>query len=287
MTQRFPAWSLAVMSMVIVQLGAALSTHMFDSVGAGGTAWLRLSAGGVIFLVIARPKLRSYTRKQLRVPLVLGLVTAVMTVAFLYAMQLLPLGTVVAIEFLGPLGVAVFRAHSRLGLVWPAIALIGVLLLTEPWTGHTSALGVLCALIAASGWAAYILMTQTVGDEFEGLEGLAITIPVAAVAAALIGVPQAWGHITPSVIVEAFGLALLFPVIPVALELIALRRLTAAAFGTLMALEPAFATVWGAVLLGQIPQALQVVGIVLVVIAGIGAERMGRREPPPPLTPLA
>lgn len=286
MTERLPAWSLAVMSMLVVQLGAALSTRLNDIVGPGGTAWLRLIAGGLIFLAFVRPNLRRYSFARLRVPIVLGLVTALMTVSFQFAIERLPLGTVVAIEFLGPLGVAVFRGHSRRGLVWPILAMGGVLLLTEPWTGSSDAIGIAFALLGATGWAAYILLTQAVGDEFDGVEGLAITIPVAAIAATVVGLPQAWGNITPLVILQAIGLAVLLPVIPFALELLALRRLTTAAFGTLMALEPAFATMWGVLLLAQIPNGLQLGGIVLVVVAGVGAERMGHRQPPPPLIPL-
>jgi inner membrane transporter RhtA len=286
-TDRVPAWSLAVVAIITVQLGAALSTHLFDDVGAGGTAWLRLVAGGLIFLAIVRPRLSNYTLHELRVPLVLGIITALMTVSFLLALERIPLGTTVAIEFLGPLGVAVFRSKSRRSLVWPALALAGVVLLTEPWTGEINTLGVMFALIAAACWAAYILLTQAVGDRFSGLDGLAITIPIAAIAASVVGIPQSWGHITPTVILQAIGLAILLPVIPFALELLALRRLTAAAFGTLMALEPAIATAWGVLLLSQIPAALQFAGVVLVVIAGIGAERSGRRDPPAFPTPLA
>jgi inner membrane transporter RhtA len=285
-TDRVPAWSLAVVSIITVQLGAALSTRLFDDVGAAGTAWLRLVAGGLIFLAIVRPKLSDYTLAELRVPLVLGLFTGAMTVCFLLAIDRLPLGTAVAIEFLGPLSVAVFRSHRVRNLIWPAIALLGVLLLTEPWTGQIDGLGVLFALLSATCWAAYILLTQAVGDRFSGLDGLAITIPVAAIAATFVGLPQAWGHITPLIILQSIGLAILLPVIPFALEMLALRRLTTAAFGTLMALEPAIATAWGIVLLAQIPQAPQLAGMVLVVIAGIGAERVGRRHPPTP-TPLA
>ncbi len=287
MTDRVPAWSLAVVAIITVQLGAALSTHLFDDVGAGGTAWLRLVAGGLIFLAIVRPRLSNYTLHELRVPLALGIITALMTVSFLLALERIPLGTTVAIEFLGPLGVAVFRSHSRRSLVWPALALAGVVLLTEPWTGEINTLGVMFALIAAACWAAYILLTQAVGDRFSGLDGLAITIPIAAIAASVVGIPQSWGHITPTVILQAIGLAILLPVIPFALELLALRRLTAAAFGTLMALEPAIATAWGVLLLSQIPAALQLAGVVLVVIAGVGAERSGRRDPPAFPTPLA
>ncbi len=286
MTDRVPAWSLAVVAIVTVQLGAALSTRLFDDVGPGGTAWLRLVAGGLIFLAIARPRFSKYSLAELRVPALLGVITAVMTVSFLFALDRIPLGTTVAIEFLGPLGVAVFSSHSRRNLIWPGLALAGVVLLTEPWTGQINMVGVLFAGIAALCWAAYILLTQAVGDRFSGLDGLAITIPIAGIAATVVGLPQAWGHITPTVLLQAIGLAILLPVIPFALELLALRRLTTAAFGTLMALEPAIATLWGVLLLSQIPGALQLGGIVLVVIAGIGAERVGRREPPT-LVPLA
>lgn len=287
MTDRVPAWSLAVVAILTVQLGAALSTHLFPVIGPGGTAWLRLVAGGLIFLAIVRPRLRAYTISELRIPVTLGVITALMTICFLSAVERLPLGTAVALEFLGPLGVAVFRSHRFRNLAWPAIALVGVLMLTQPWTGHIDALGVAFALVAASCWAAYILLTQLVGDRFSGLDGLAITIPVAAIAASVVGIPQAWGNITPTVILQSIGLALLLPVIPFALELLALRRLTAAAFGTLMALEPAIATAWGVLLLSQIPGALQCAGIVLVVVAGIGAERVGRRQPPEAPIPLA
>ena len=124
------------------------------------------------------------------------------------------------------------------------------------------------------------MLTQKVGDRFAGLDGLSITIPVAAVATAFFGVPRAWGHITWPVLAASLGLALLLPVIPFSLELLALRRLTTAAFGTLMALEPGLGLVIGLVLLSQVPQPLQVVGVVLVVAAGIGAERTGHRGEP-------
>ena len=287
MTDRAPAWSLAVVAILTVQLGAALSTHLFAEVGPGGAAWLRLVAGGLIFLAVVRPRLKDYTLHELRIPVLLGVITALMTICFLSAIERLPLGTAVALEFLGPLGVAVFRSHRLRNLAWPAIALVGVLLLTQPWTGDFDALGVAFALVAAACWASYILLTQVVGDRFSGLDGLAITIPVAAIAASVVGIPQSWGHITPVIILQSIGLALLLPVIPFALELLALRRLTAAAFGTLMALEPAIATAWGVLLLSQIPGALQYVGIVLVVAAGIGAERVGRRRPPAAPIPLA
>lgn len=280
-TDRVPAWSLAVTSIISVQLGLALSVPLFDEVGAAGTAWLRLIAGAVIFLLINRPPMRSLRRSDLQLLLPLGIASGFITIAFLTALERIPLGTAVAIEFLGPLGVAVLRSRRRSLLVWPALALLGVLLLTDPWQAGVDLLGVTMAGLAACGWATYILLTQHVADRFTGLEGLSITIPVAAIATAFIGIPQVAGGLSWPVAAAAFGLALLLPVIPFSLEMLALRRLTTSAFGTLMALEPAFALFMGALLLAQYPNTGQILGVVLVVVAGIGAARTGHREPEP------
>ena len=117
--------------MLSVQLGAALSVGLFPAIGTAGTAWLRLTFGAVIFLVWARPPFRSWSWRDVRTPVGLGVVTGFMTISFLVAIDHLPLGTAVAIEFLGPLTVAAVRAHSRAVLVWPLLALVGVLQLGE------------------------------------------------------------------------------------------------------------------------------------------------------------
>jgi inner membrane transporter RhtA len=278
-TSRVPAWTLAVAAMLSVQIGAAYSTSLFSSVGPAGTAWLRLTFGALVFLLMSRPKVAGMSLRDWRTPIALGVATGVLTVAFLSAVDRIPLGTAVAIEFLGPLGVAVVRSSSRRTLVWPALALVGVLLLTEPWQGAIDPVGVAFACLSGLSWATYIVLTQKVGDRFAGLDGLSITIPIAAVTAAVVGVPQAWGLLSWNVLAAAFGLALLLPVIPFSLELLALRRLTTAAFGTLMALEPGISLVVGLVVLSQVPAPLQVLGVLLVVAAGAGAERTGHREP--------
>ena len=234
-----PPWALAVVAMLSVQLGSALSVDVIGAVGAGGTAWLRLSMGAVVFLVLARPPLRQVRRQDLPALVGLGVTTGLVTIAFLAAIERIPLGTAVSIEFLGPLTVAALRAHNRRALVWPALALLGVILLTEPWHGHLNPAGMGFAALAALGWATYIVLTQRIGDRFSGLSGLSITVPIAALTAATIGIPQAAGHITAGILAAAAGLALLLPVLPFALEMLALRRMTTTGFGTLMALEPA------------------------------------------------
>jgi inner membrane transporter RhtA len=202
------------------------------------------------------------------------------------AIARLPLGTASALEFLGPLSVAIIRGR-RGTKVWPALAAVGVVLLTEPWHGGIDLVGVGYALAAAVCWAAYILLTQRVGDEVSGLSGLAVSMPVAGLVATLVVGPSVLAGITWQMLLIGIGLAITLPVVPFILELLALRRLTAAAFGTLMSLEPAFALVIGLVLLGQVPNWAPVLGIAFVVAAGIGAERTGAREhvPEPVVVP--
>ena len=280
---------LALGSMSCVQLGLAASVGLFDVLPPEGVAALRLVWAGLLLLVIARPRPSSFSRSSLGAAVLLGVVTAGLTILFMAAVARIPLGTASAIEFLGPLGVAVVQGRHGTGrrrIVWPVLAAAGVLLLTAPWQGAADPLGVAFALGAALCWAAYILLTQRVGDAVTGLQGLAVSMPVAGLVSAAFAfttVPGLGSVLTGPVLLVGLGLALLLPVVPFALELLALRRLTVAAFGTLMALEPAIALVVGAVALAQLPGLLGIVGIVLVVTAGIGAARSGGRSADQPV----
>jgi inner membrane transporter RhtA len=279
--------------MSCVQIGVAASIGLIDRLGADGTAWLRLVWAGLVLAVLVRPPLREFTRRGLLTCALLGVVTACLTFLFMAAVARIPLGTASALEFLGPLGVAVARGRGR-ARVWAAVAAVGVLLLTEPWRGGVDAGGVALALAAAACWAGYILLTQKVGDEATGLRGLAVSLPVAGLTAtAVVALTdrQAVLHaLDLRLLLVGLGLALLLPVVPFSLEMLALRRLTAGAFGTLMALEPAIALVVGLVALHQVPGWSAVVGIGFVVAAGVGAERTGTRpvvavpEPAPPVS---
>ena len=280
---------MAVGSMTCVQIGLALSVPLFGQIGPLGTVWLRLAWAALILLVAVRPRPWRFRRPILLAAVALGVVTAGVTMLFMEAVARMPLGTASALEFLGPLGVAVARAGVRQGgrrrLLWPGLAAAGVLVLTHPWQGGGSPLGIAFALGAAACWAGYILLTQAVGDEVAGLAGLAVSIPVAALVttpfAAVRGAGQAGGigaALTPHLLLAGLGLALLLPVIPFGLEMYALRRLTTAAFGTLMCLEPALALLAGLALLGQVPSPWALAGVALVVAAGLGAERTGARQ---------
>lgn len=271
---------MALASMLCVQLGVAASVGLLDTLGPAGTAWLRLTWAAAILLVVVRPRPSTFSREAMLSGALLGIATGGVTLFFMAAVARLPLGTASAIEFLGPLGVAVVRSRG-IARAWALVAAAGVVFLTQPWTGAADPIGVAFALGAAVCWAGYIVLTQRVGDAVTGIGGLAISIPVAAVVATVAAGGEVVGHLTPEVALIGLGLALLLPVVPFALELLALRRLTTGAFGTLMALEPAFALLIGILVLHQVPDAFAVLGLTLVVAAGLGAERAGGRDHQP------
>src|SRR4051812_19349167 len=181
--------SMAVAAIVCVQLGLAASVGLFDRVGPEGAACLRLTWAGLLILVLVRPRRSQFTRSGFRASLLLGIAIAGVTFLFMAALARLPLGTASALEFLGPLGVAVARGNGATK-AWPGLAAVGVLLLTEPWRGGADAVGVAFALGAAVCWAAYILLNQKVGDEVAGVTGLAVSMPVAGAISLVVGGPS-------------------------------------------------------------------------------------------------
>jgi inner membrane transporter RhtA len=270
--------AMGLSAMVCVQIGIALSVGLFDDVGPTGAAALRLAWAGALLLVVVRPRPSAFTRRAFAASAVLGVVTSALTLCFMAAVARLPLGTASALEFLGPLGIAIFFGRGAVK-VWPVIAAVGVVLLTEPWQGAADAAGIGLALAAAACWAAYIVLTRRVGDEVAGIQGLAVSMPVAGVVALLVARPDPAVALAPHMLLAGLGLAVLLPVIPFALEMLALRRLTTTAFGTLMSLEPAVALIVGLVGLHQTPRIGPLVGLAFVVVAGIGAQRRGARTP--------
>ncbi len=269
----------AIAAMACIQLGLAASVGLFDSVGPSGAVCLRLVCAALLLFALARPRPRDFTRASILATVALGAVTGCMTLTFMAAVARLPLGTASALEFLGPLAVAAWRGR-RATLLWPTLAAGGVVLLTEPWHGGTDPAGVGFALAAAACWAGYILLTQHVGDRVSGYAGLAVSTAVAGLVASAVAGPAVVAGLSWPVLAAGFGLAVLLGVVPFMLEMYALRKLTAGAFGTLMSLEPAIALLVGGVLLQQAPGPLGVLGVAFVVAAGVGAARTGARAVP-------
>jgi inner membrane transporter RhtA len=268
---------MGVASMSSIQLGLALSVHLFGQLGPLGVAGVRLGWAGLLLLILVRPRLRHFAGRDLLACAVLGAVTAGLMLLFTLAIARIPLGTASALEFLGPLAVSLFGPGGGRRR-WALPAAIGVVLLTHPWHGGTNPAGIAFALAAAACWGAYILLTQHVGDRVTGLSGLAVSMPVAGTVAMLAAGPSL-GRLTWPLLAIMLGLAVLGTVLPFSLEFLALRRLTASAFGTLMSLEPAIALLAGLLVLSQVPGAASAAGVILVVIAGIGATRAGARAP--------
>lgn len=198
-------------------------------------------------------------------------------ILYMVSITMLPLGTATALQFLGPLGLAVLHL-PHVAKLWALVPAIGVLALTEPWQGDSNIGGIVVALASGLCWAAYIVLVQWAGDGVEGLNALAVSLPVAAVMATFATGLESISNFPVEVIPVGLIVAILLPVAPGILELLALRRLTAQSFGVLMSLQPAVAVLIGWIFLGQLPRLFALTGICLVVIAGIGSVRTGARK---------
>ncbi len=263
---------MCLLSMTSIQFGAALSSSAIDVYGAVGATWLRLGFAALILLAVVRPRIFHYSRRQWLSAVLLGTVTALMTMSFFAAIQRIPLGLLVAIDFLGPLSVAAFGYGIGWRLAWPLVAGIGVLLLArdgQGWVGNLP--GVLFALASAVGWATYIILTKKVGAAFKGFEGLAMSLAVAALVATPFGLPASIHALTFEGLGAMLGLAILVPLLPYALEMVALRRMPTSSFGILMSLEPALGALAGFLVLAQPMTLLQMLGTAFVVAASVGA----------------
>jgi inner membrane transporter RhtA len=280
-----PPQVLLLGSIASVQFGAGIAVRLFDQAGPGGVVLMRLLFSGALLWAIARPPLGGRSRAAIAAAVGFGLILGTMNWSFYEALDRLPLGIAVTIEFLGPLGVALAGSRRALDLLWVALAGSGVALLTlHGEGGQVTLAGVLLALVAAVCWAAYILLSQRVGAEFEALDGLAISLAVASLVVLPVGLAQ--GSTTllrPEVFLGGLGVAMLSSLIPYSLEIVALRRLSASVFGLLMSLQPAFGALAGVIVLGQSLTVVMVAAIVMVVLASIGttvcSSRLPRRFP--------
>ena len=289
-----PGWSIPlvfVVGAVSQYVGAAIGVFLFETTEPATVAWLRAAAAAIALLAWRRPWRRGLSRRQAGFALVFGLVTIGMNIAIYEAMSRIPLGTAVAIEFLGPTVVAALGSRRRRDLAAVALALAGVLLLAGV-EFHANLTGVLFALISAAMWAGYILLGKRVADTSNGLDSLAVGMSLAAlVLAPAILLPQA--RIDASVFAESrtwlLGLCigLLSTAIPYALDQLVLVQIGSAKFALLLALLPVTAALIGVVVLRQIPTALEVTGIALVVIAlalsARGSTESHAESPPSPL----
>jgi inner membrane transporter RhtA len=275
--RKMPAAVLVLAAMTVLHTGSALTTELFDDIGAAGTTWLRVSFAALLLLAFTGRSLwralRAAPRRDVIAVVLLGAVSGAMMLLFSEAAARIPLGTATALEFLGPLVVAVASLSRRRELAWLLLAAGGVLCLTSPWQSGANVAGILFGIGSGACWALYVIGTQHVGSRFKAQHGLALSLTVAAVFTAPFGaagvvVDPKWG-----VIAAVAGIAVLMPLVPFLLEMQALQRIGKTAYGTLAGLEPAVSLLAAMVLVSQTPTALQAVGTALVVTAGIGAAR--------------
>jgi inner membrane transporter RhtA len=275
-----PPPALVLAGIVSVQVGASLAKQLFPIAGAVGVVTLRLVFAAVILLAAWRPSLRM-TRQAWLVVAMFGTVLGVMNVAFYEAINRIPLGVAVTVEFLGPLVLALAGSRRWLDGLWALLAAGGVVLLTDGG-GPVAWTGVLFALGAAACWACYILLSAKLGAQTSGGGGLAVAMAIGGLLVAPFGVVSAGTELLrPEVLAAGFGVALLSSVVPYSVELEALRRIPPRVFGVLMSLEPAVAALCGLVVLSQSLHPVQWIAVCLVVGASVGATRTDRPGPIP------
>lgn len=263
-----PPWLLVIMAIISVQVGAALAKQLFETTGPAGTVFLRTFFGGLIFVLLWRPPLRGYSRHTLLLMLLYGIIIAANMLLFYAAIQYIPLGITVAIAFAGPLTVAVFGSRRASDLMWVALAGVGVLLLSPFVNTDLNLTGVLLAVLTAVAWGAYIVVTPRVSTSLNSNASLALSMCIAAVVAAFVGLPGALKIIpSPALIGLAILVALLSSAIPFGLEFQASKQLQPRVFGMLLAMEPVAATLIGWLFLQEALEPQEVLGIVLVTIA--------------------
>jgi inner membrane transporter RhtA len=266
--------AMAVGSILSVQCGAALATTLFDSLGPQGAVFLRSLFGAAALLVLVRGRLPALRGRGLRDVVLFGVALAGVNLCFYAALDRLPLGVAVTLEFVGPLGVAVFGSRRGRDVLWALLAAVGILLLSDGGGGGIDALGAALALTAGGFWAVYILQSARVGKSYPGLGALAVAASISTLIVAPFGIAQGGGELlSPSSLAVGLAVGLLSSAIPFALEMEALRRLPNAVFGVLMSLEPAVAAAVGFALLSQDLALVEVVAIALVVAACAGALR--------------
>lgn len=291
--QRLTALAALLGGMGSVQLGASLAKLLFPVLGSVGTACLRVLLAAIVLMALARPwrqlALRRPTRQATAAVLAYGLTLGIMNTVFYCALARLPLGITVAIEFLGPLSLAILGSRRALDLLWAALALAGLLLLVQPWRadGHRlDPLGVLLALTAGLAWALYILASRRLGTHVEGGSATALGMTVAALAVLPFGfaaVPQVLGR--PGLLAAALGMAILSSAVPYSIEMVAMRRMSTRGFSILMSLEPAIAALAGLLLLGEplsLPRWLAIGGIVVASFGSAATGEAGDPVRPPP-----
>jgi inner membrane transporter RhtA len=278
---RIPAVWLVIGGIVSLQFGAAIAKDFFVIVPPTALVWLRVVTSALVFLAFARPALRGHSGADWLVAVGFGVSLMTMNWAIYQSFARIPLGIAVTIEFLGPLTVAVIGSRRPRDLVWVGLAGLGVALFGLSPAGLNRP-GVAFALLAALGWACYILLSAQTGRRWPGVSGLTVATLVGAIVLAPPAVSEAGRQLLePRVLLLGVAVGLLSSVIPYSLELISLRRIAPRVFSILMSLEPAVAALAAMILLAEFLSPVQWSAMACVVIASVGATRTGKAPAEP------
>lgn len=277
-------FTLVMISIVSVQFGAAIAKEIIDIAGPIGTVFYRVAFAALLLCALVRPEIRGRSRADWGYIAAFGVVLAGMNVCYYAALQHLPIGVTVTIEFTGPLAVAILGSRRRIDVFWALLAAAGLVMLSPIAGVELPVIGVVLALAAGAFWAAYILLSSQVGDRVSGLSGLALALVASSAITVVPAVATAGSTLLdPKVVGIGILVALMASAIPYGCELEALRSITTSGFGMLMSLEPAFAALAGAVVLSErlgTPELLAI-GFVLVANAGAVVTRRARIVTPP------
>jgi len=275
---RLPPTGLLLFSILSVQLGSALATTLFSSLGPVGTAFTSTVFSALVMTLLARPKIDGKILRHAGLLLAFGLVDSAMALPFFLALQRVPLGIVSAIAFLGPLGIAVATSRRPIHFLWIGFAALGVGLLTPEIGRNLDGLGLGLAALSGLAWGGFVAISKKAGRAFDGSDGLTLGLWVAS----LMQLPFALVegsllHAGFHDLAGALAVALLSAVVPYAMEFQALQRMSARAYGILVTLEPAVGALVGLVFLGQAIGLRMAVAVACVTVAAIGVTLFEKR----------
>jgi inner membrane transporter RhtA len=271
-----------IAAMLCFQLGATMAKGLFPAVGASGTAALRLALSAIMLLAVWRPWRLRLTAREMRVILIYGLALGWMNFFFYLSLRFIPLGIAVALEFAGPLALAMAASRRAVDFVWILMAGLGLLALLPLGIGSAQLdlVGVGCGLAAGACWALYIYFGRKAGAAHGG-QTTALGMTIGAIVIVPIGAAQAGMQmLSPAILPAALGVALLSSAIPYSLEMLAMPRLPTRTVGVLMSLDPALGAVAGLLFLGESLSWVQWAAIVSIMAASAGSAATGRDAVP-------
>lgn len=269
-----PPTSLVLLSIVSTQLGSAMAKSLFNTLNPSAVVLLRVAFAAMVLMLLWKHQIKEIFLQNWGVLIPFGLSLALMNLTFYLAIERIPIGIVVALEFIGPLGLAIANSRRLIDLLWVIFAGIGIVLLAPIGGLSLDLIGIALALTAGGFWAVYILLSVKVGRALPGGVGLALAMTVGAIFLFPIGVVA--GGLTlfePKLLLMGFGVAMLSSALPYSLELEALRWIPVQVFGILLSLEPVVAALVSFIVLGETLELRAIVAIWLIAIAAAGSSR--------------